>query len=217
MFDFSILEEYFPYLISGTKYTIGLSIASGLLGSIAGLALALFKMSSIRWLAVSASAFIEIIRGTPLLLQLFVVYFGIAPLLGRQTDGVWAAVFALVINSSAYIAETFRAGILAVPREQMEAAQALGLSWWQSMYHIIFPQALRNVLPPLGNTFANLIKDSSLASVIATPELMYWCNAANAQYYRIWETFITAGIIYFFLTFTLSRLLSCLEKKLRPY
>lgn len=120
---------------------------------------------------------------------------------------------ALSINAGAYIAETIRGGILSVDGEQLEAAEALGLSHFQSMRYVILPQALRDVVPALGNSFVSLIKDSSLASTIATPELMYWANAANAQYYRVWETFITTGIIYLILTLVTSRILSRLENR----
>ena len=107
-----------------------------------------------------------------------------------------------------------RAGILSVDVGQGEAASALGLSAWQSMRYVILPQALKSVVPALGNSFVSLIKDSSLASVIATPELMYWANAANAQYYRVWETFITTAVIYLFLTVVTSRILAKWEKNM---
>lgn len=111
----------------------------------------------------------ECIRGTPLLLQLLVVYFGIIPLLMRKPDGTLAAMLALSINAGAYIAETIRGGILAVDEGQEEAARALGLSHWQCLRYVVLPQAVRSVLPALGNSFVSLIKDSSLASVIARP------------------------------------------------
>lgn len=214
-FHFEIIKEYAPYFLSGTKYTLLLSLAGIAFGSLLGLFLALLKIGAPRFLAYPAAWFIEIIRGTPLLLQLLVTYFGIIPLFMRKPDGLLAAAIALSINAGCYIAETIRAGIAAVPKEQSEATRSLGLSWSQSMRYVILPQALRNVLPPLGNSFVSLIKDSSLASVIAAPELMYWANAANAQYYRVWETFITTGIIYFCLTFVVNRILSRLELKMR--
>ena len=192
-----------------------LSLFGGGLAFLIGLILALAKMSPIKWLSVPASVFIEIIRGTPLLLQIFVVYFGVVPLFIRQPDGFFSALIALAINAGAYMAETFRAGIQSVPKEQMEAARSLGLTWFDSMRYVIWPQAFRNALPSLGNSLISMIKDSSLASVIATPELMYWANAANAQYYRIWETFITTAIVYFMLTFILSRIILFLENRLR--
>ncbi|MEE3452606.1 amino acid ABC transporter permease [Dialister sp.] len=215
MFDLklSILEEYAPFFVSGTILTIKLSIVAIIIGFFLGLFLALARLSSRRWLSVPAVCFIESIRGTPLLLQILVAYFGIIPLLMRKPDGEIASMLALSINAGAYIAETIRGGILSVDEGQLEAAKALGLSHFQSMRYVILPQALRDVVPALGNSFVSLIKDSSLASTIATPELMYWANAANAQYYRVWETFITTGIIYLILTLVTSRILARLERR----
>jgi len=215
MFDLklSILEEYAPFFVSGTILTLKLSVAAIIVGFFLGLFLALARLSSRKWLSLPAVCFIESIRGTPLLLQILVAYFGIIPLLMRKPDGEIASMLALSINAGAYIAETIRGGILSVDGEQLEAAEALGLSHFQSMRYVILPQALRDVVPALGNSFVSLIKDSSLASTIATPELMYWANAANAQYYRVWETFITTGIIYLILTLVTSRILSRLENR----
>ena len=214
MFDLklSILEEYAPFFVSGTLLTIKLSVVAIVAGFFLGLFLALARISSKKWLSIPADCFIESIRGTPLLLQILITYFGVVPLIMKKPDGVLAAVLALSINAGAYIAETIRGGILATDPGQMEAASALGLTRWQSMRYVILPQAIRSVIPALGNSFVSLIKDSSLASVIATPELMYWANAANAQYYRVWETFITTALIYLFLTVVTSRILGKLEK-----
>ena len=208
MFDLklSILEEYAPFFVSGTLLTIKLSVVAIVAGFFLGLFLALARISSKKWLSIPAACFIESIRGTPLLLQILITYFGVVPLIMKKPDGVLAAVLALSINAGAYIAETIRGGILATDPGQMEAASALGLTRWQSMRYVILPQAIRSVIPALGNSFVSLIKDSSLASVIATPELMYWANAANAQYYRVWETFITTALIYLFLTVVTSRI-----------
>lgn len=215
MFDFNwnILEVYVPFFISGTKLTIELSVTASLAGFFLGLFLAVLRVSGRKFLSLPAACFMECIRGTPLLLQLLVVYFGIIPLLMRKPDGTLAAMLALSINAGAYIAETIRGGILAVDEGQEEAARALGLSHWQCLRYVVLPQAVRSVLPALGNSFVSLIKDSSLASVIAAPELMYWANAANAEYYRVWETFITTGLIYLILTVTTGRLLARLERK----
>ena len=216
MFDlkYSIIEEYAPFFLSGTVLTIKLSVIAIVVGFFLGLLLALMRISRKKWISLPAVCFIESIRGTPLLLQLLITYFGIVPLFMKKPDGVTAAALALSINAGAYIAETIRGGILSVDSGQGEAASALGLSPWQSMRYVILPQALQSVIPALGNSFVSLIKDSSLASVIATPELMYWANAANAQYYRVWETFITTAIIYLVLTLLTSRLLGRLEKKM---
>lgn len=205
-FKFSIIQEYAPFFLSGTWLTIKLSLIAILCGFLLGLVLALLRTSKKKYLSFPALLFIESIRGTPLLLQLLITYFGIVPLFMKKPDGVLSAALALSINAGAYIAETIRAGI--------QSAAALGLSAWQSMRYVILPQALKSVVPALGNSFVSLIKDSSLASVIATPELMYWANAANAQYYRVWETFITTAVIYLFLTVVTSRILAKLEKNM---
>ena len=212
-FKFSIIQEYAPFFLSGTWLTIKLSLIAILCGFLLGLVLALSRISKKKWLSIPSLLFIESIRGTPLL-QLLITYFGIVPLFMKKPDGVLSAALALSINAGAYIAETIRAGILSVDVGQGEAAAALGLSAWQSMRYVILPQALKSVVPALGNSFVSLIKDSSLASVIATPELMYWANAANAQYYRVWETFITTAVIYLFLTVVTSRILAKLEKNM---
>ena len=210
---FSIITEYAPFFLSGTWLTVKLSLAAIGIGFVLGLFLALARISQKKWIHYPAVCFIESIRGTPLLLQLLITYFGIVPLFMKKPDGVLAAVVALSINAGAYIAETIRGGILSIDVGQKEAAFALGLSEGQALRYVILPQALRSVVPALGNSFVSLIKDSSLASVIATPELMYWANAANAQYYRVWETFLTTAIIYLVLTIVTSRILAKLEKR----
>jgi len=213
-FKFSIIKEYSYYFFQGTILTIKLSLTSIIIGTILGLLLALGRLSHIRGISYSSIFYIEIFRGTPLLLQLLIIYFGVIPLFLNKSDGIAASVLALSLNVSAYIAETFRAGILSVPKGQMEAARSLGMSYYQSMQYVILPQAMKKILPPLGNSFISLIKDSSLASTIATPELMYWANAANAQYFRVWESFVTTGLIYLFLTLFINYILKKIERKL---
>ncbi len=212
-FKYTIIKEYAPFFLSGTLLTIKLSVIAILVGFFLGLLLALGRLSCKSWIRIPVICLIESIRGTPLLLQLLITYFGIIPLFMKKPDGILAAAVALSINAGAYIAETIRGGILSIDAGQKEAASALGLSYGQTMRYVILPQALRSVVPALGNSFVSLIKDSSLASVIATPELMYWANAANAQYYRVWETFITTAIIYLLLTIVTSQVLGRLEKK----
>ena len=199
-FKYTIIKEYAPFFLSGTLLTIKLSVIAILVGFFLGLLLALGRLSCKSWIRIPVICLIESIRGTPLLLQLLITYFGIIPLFMKKPDGILAAAVALSINAGAYIAETIRGGILSIDAGQ-------------TMRYVILPQALRSVVPALGNSFVSLIKDSSLASVIATPELMYWANAANAQYYRVWETFITTAIIYLLLTIVTSQVLGRLEKK----
>ena len=138
-FKFSIIQEYAPFFLSGTWLTIKLSLIAILCGFLLGLVLALSRISKKKWLSIPSLLFIESIRGTPLLLQLLITYFGIVPLFMKKPDGVLAAALALSINAGAYIAETIRAGIQSVDAGQGEAASALGLSAWQSMRYVILP------------------------------------------------------------------------------
>jgi polar amino acid transport system permease protein len=124
-----------------------------------------------------------------------------------------AAVVALSLNSAAYTAEIFRAGIQSIDKGQSEAAISLGMTKFQAMRHIILPQAIRRMIPPFGNEFIVLVKDSSLIAIIAAPEIMYWSNAMRGQYYRVWEPYLTAAVIYFILTYSLNKLLMYIEKK----
>lgn len=213
-FNFAIIQEYSHYFFTGTILTIGLSIVSIIIGTILGLFLALGKLSKNKLVSYISICYIELFRGTPLLVQLLIIYFGIVPLFLDKSNGIVSAIVALSLNVAAYIAETIRAGILSIPKGQMEAARSLGMTKNKAMRFIIIPQAMRKILPPLGNSFISLIKDSSLASTIATPELMYWANAANAQYFRVWETFVTAALIYLILTLSISALLKKFERKL---
>jgi polar amino acid transport system permease protein len=130
------------------------------------------------------------------------------------TNGIAAAILTLSLNSAAYIAEIFRAGIQSIDKGQMEAARSLGMNHVQAMRYVILPQAFKRMIPPLGNEFIVLIKESSLASLVAAPELMYWGRAMQGQYFRVWEPYITAALIYLLLTLSLSFILSRLERRL---
>lgn len=130
------------------------------------------------------------------------------------TNGIVAGIAALSLNSAAYVAEIFRAGIQSIDRGQMEAARSLGMTHAQAMRYVILPQAIKRMIPPLGNEFIILLKDSSLTALIAVPELMYWGKAFQGQYYKVWEPYLTAALIYLVLTLTISFILNRLEKRL---
>lgn len=184
-FRVDIIIDYLPFLFQGLLLTIGLSIGGILLGSVLGFFIALGKMSKIKWVSFPFIWYINFFRGTPLLVQLFLIHFGIMPLFMSPVSTVASALVALSLNSAAYIAEIFRAGIQSIDKGQEEAARSLGMSHTLSMRYIIFPQAFKRMIPPLGNEFIVLLKDSSLAAIIAAPELMYWGRAASGQYFRI--------------------------------
>ncbi|MEH7382649.1 amino acid ABC transporter permease [Bacillus sp. JJ1533] len=214
-FKFDILIDYLPYFGQGTLITIGLSIAGILLGTILGLFIGLGKMIRNRWLAFPFVCYVTFFRGTPLLVQIFLVHFGVVPLFLGGTNGIVAGVIALTLNASAYIAEIFRAGIQSLDRGQMEAARSLGMTHPQAMRYVIIPQAFKRMIPPLGNEFVILIKDSSLLSVVATPEIMHWGRMMMGQHARVWEPYLMAAFIYLILTLTLTILLNYLEKRLK--
>ncbi|MCI1716627.1 amino acid ABC transporter permease [Clostridium sp.] len=212
-FRFDIISEYSHFLVIGTLLTIGLSIAAVIFGTIIGLIICLGKMSKNKVISSIFTCYVGFFRGTPLLVQILIMNFGVIPAVIGETNGVIAAIASLSLNSAAYIAETIRAGIQSVHRGQMEASRSLGMTHAQSMRYIILPQALKSILPALGNEFVSLIKDSSLASTIATPELMYWAQAMNAQYYRVWEPYLASAAIYLVLTLSMSGLVSRLERR----
>lgn len=222
--DFSFLPKYYMFFIDGAKVTLILSAFTVVLGVILGIFIALMRISKIWTLRLFATSYIEFIRGTPMLVQVFLFYYGLpkigihfpeVPYLGSSFPDMMAAVIALSINSSAYVAETFRAGIQAIDRGQMEAARSLGMSHAMAMRHIILPQALRNVLPALGNEFVIIIKDSSIVSVIGIGELMYSADTVKGNTFLPFEPLIVVAFIYFIMTFTLSKLLGIAERRMK--
>lgn len=213
-FRFDIIIEYLPFLMKGLMYTVGLSVGGVLIGSVLGFFIALGRMSKIKLLRIPFVWYINFFRGTPLLVQLFLIHFGLMPLILSSGSTVASALVALSLNSAAYVAEIFRAGIQSMDTGQGEAARSLGMTTTMSMRYVIFPQTFRRMIPPLGNEFISLLKDSSLASIIAAPELMYWGRAASGQYFRVWEPYLAIASIYLVLTLSLTYLLNYIEKRM---
>ncbi|MDY2737300.1 amino acid ABC transporter permease [Intestinibacter sp.] len=218
--DFSVLSGYYGVFIQGAKTTIIISLVSLVIGFVLGLLICLMKMSKIKILRWPASAYVQILRGTPLFVQIFIIYFGL-PQLGIQFPDIGpfssdfvSGAFALSINSSAYIAEIFRSGIQAVDKGQMEASRSLGLGYVDAMRYVIVPQAVKNVLPALANEFITLVKESSIISVIGVQELMFKAGIVRTALYRPFEPYIMAAIMYLVMTTILSLLVGLLEKKL---
>ncbi|WP_017754415.1 amino acid ABC transporter permease [Calidifontibacillus oryziterrae] len=212
-FDWSIVTEYLPFFLKGTLWTIGMSITGILIGCILGLFIALGKMSSIKIINLPFVWYINFFRGTPLLVQLLLIHFGVVPIFMTPANPIVSTILTLSLNSAAYVAEIFRAGIQSIDKGQTEAARSLGMSNTQTMRYIIIPQAFKRMIPPLGNEFIVLLKDSSLAAIIAAPELMYWGRAAVGQYMRVWEAYLTVALIYLVLTLSLTYLLNYIEKR----
>lgn len=211
---FDFLEKYWPTFLKGAWFTLELSFFGVLLGTLLGVALALMRISRIWPLKFAATAYIELIRGTPMLVQVFIIYFGLTSF-GINLSAFMSGVVALTINSAAYMAEVFRAGIEAIDKGQNEAARSLGMSRAMAMRHIVLPQAFRNMLPAIGNEFIIIIKDSSLISIVGISELMYAARTVQGAVYLPMEPLLVAAAIYFVMTFTLSRLLAWLERRLR--
>ncbi|MFD2616001.1 amino acid ABC transporter permease [Terrilactibacillus laevilacticus] len=213
-FRLDIIVEYAPFLLKGTLLTLGLSISGVLIGTILGLFIGLGKIIRNRIISSPFVCYIAFFRGTPLFVQVLIVHFGVVPLFIHETNGIVAGIIALSLNSAAYVAEIFRSGIQSIDKGQMEASRSLGMTHVQAMKYVILPQAFKRIIPPLGNEFIALLKDSSIVSVVAAPELMYWATAMNTQYGRVWEPYLTASLIYLVLTLVLSFLLNRLERRL---
>ncbi|MBP3965441.1 MULTISPECIES: amino acid ABC transporter permease [Paenibacillus] len=212
-FRFDIIWDYAPLLLKGTMYTILISLSGILLGSILGLIVSFGKMSSRWFLRWPMQSYINFFRGTPLLVQIYIVHFGLIPLVYGKTNAIIAAITALSLNAAAYTAEIYRAGIQSIDKGQTEAAKSLGMTHAQTMRFIVLPQAIKRMIPAFGNEFIVLVKDSSLVALITAPEIMYWSNVMKGQYIRVWEPYLTAAFIYFILTYSLSKLLNALERK----
>lgn len=205
---------YWNYFLKGIWYTIVITIFSVLIGIILGTLLALMRLSKnppIHWIAV---CYIEFIRGTPQMVQILFVYFGIGYLISNMS-ALLAGIIAIGLNSGAYVAEDIRSGINSLPKGQNEAARSLGLSRSEAYRYVIIPQAIKNIWPALGNEFITLVKDSSLVSVIGVGELMYQTQLVQTSTYKGVLPLFIAMIIYFILTFSLTRLLNHFEKRMK--
>lgn len=212
--NFSFLTKgYFFYFLQGAKWTIIVSLVSVVFGVLFGFLLSLLKRSKIGVLRAIAAIYIEIIRGTPLLLQIFMVYFGIGKLV--NINAVVAVIIALSLNSGAYVSELIRAGIEAVDKGQMEAARSLGMPEGMGMKLIIVPQAIKNILPAVGNEFVAIIKESSMASTLGVAELMYGAKVAGSTSFSYFEALMVSAAFYFVMTFSLGRLMKYIERRMK--
>ena len=211
-----LLRNYWQvFLIEGVSTTLILTTIAVALGTILGTLVAMAKMSKIWPLRALMTVYIEVLRGTPILLQLYIFYFALPQLLPflKLSPFMWVAI-AMCVNSSAYVSEVIRSGIQAVDEGQMEAARSLGLSQSQAMTKIILPQAIKNILPALGNEFIMILKETSLASTFYLGDLMTSYLIVKGATYLGFETLLIVGCIYFCLTFPLSKLVGWFEKKM---
>jgi polar amino acid transport system permease protein len=231
-----LYSQIFATVATGIGMTIYVTIVGFTLASTLGLCLALMALSGSIWLRQIARFYVEICRGVPFLVLLFWIAFAGVPafvaiwnsmaaplreaglvdeLLVRDVSLLWRAIIAITIGYSAFIAEVFRAGIQSVEKGQIEAAKALGFSSWQRFRLIVFPQAMRTILPPLGNDFVTMVKDSSFVSVLGVADITQMGKIYSAGSFRFFETYSIVAYIYLLLTISLSLALRALEKRLR--
>lgn len=219
-FDFSFVPQYIPYYLEGVKYTLLISLITVFFGALFGSLLFFMKSSNfhiwkIKLLKIIAVVYIEIIRGTPMLLQILIMYAGSKMFFGIDLSPFTSAIIAIALNSAAYVSEIVRAGIEAVDKGQMEAARSLGMKKSTAMMLIVIPQAVKNILPAIGNEFVAIIKESSMASIIGVNELMFAGKVVVGSTYLGLEPYIVAAGFYFIMTFTLGRIISLIERRMK--
>ncbi len=224
MFEsFEFLKTYYPLYISGTLTTVFVSLFTVLSGTIIGIFVALMKLSKIKIIKAIASTYVEIVRGTPVLVQVWIWYYGLDLIVSIPDFYIGESLnlatvipggLALALNSGAYVAEIIRAGILAVDKGQTEAAESLGMKKAMLMRYIIMPQAIKNILPAIANEFIVLIKESSILYTIGIQELMAKTSTIQSSTFQAIAPLVIASIIYFILTFSLSRLVGAFERRL---
>ena len=214
-FDLSLVTDSLPLLLQGALVTLEITALAVGLGLVFGLVAALAQLSKFAPLRLTAKVYVDFIRGTPLLVQIFIIYFALPVVIGHRIDPFFAAVAACSINSGAYVAEIFRAGIQSIDIGQMRAGLSLGMNWTMTMRYIILPQAFKRIIPPLGNEFIAMLKDSSLLSVIGFEELTRSGQLIIAETYGSLEIWSAVAIIYLVMTLTITRIVSVLEKKFR--
>ena len=209
-----LLAKYYPVYLSGLWGTLWISAVTVLLGLVLGMLVALMRMSRSKLLNAVSGVYIEVLRGTPILLQLYFFWIGLPKIMPFELTDTQCIVVALAVNASAFISEIIRAGIAAVDKGQWEAARSIGLSETHVMTHVILPQAVKNILPALCNEFISTVKGTSLASVFFVGELMTSFKTVQSATFLALQSLTIVGVIYFILNFVLSRLLKILERRL---
>jgi His/Glu/Gln/Arg/opine family amino acid ABC transporter permease subunit len=213
--DFSQIVPSIPFILSGIWVTVQIVVIAIILGLILGTLLALMKIARNKLLNFLADAYTSVFRGTPLILQLFIIYYAIPEMTGYNIPAYLAAILAFGLNSSAYVSEIIRAGIQAVDKGQLEAAQALGIPYPRMMTKIILPQAMKNILPALVNEFINLTKESAIVSTIGVMDVMRRAYIVGADKFSFLPALLIAGVIYYIIVLVLSLLGRLLERRLK--
>lgn len=221
-----LLKQYGPLFLRGTANTLLVALTGTLLGFAIGLLVAIartietppraskVKKGLIRFLRGALSVYIEVFRGTPMIVQAMVIYYGALQYFNLSMPELVAGIFIVSINTGAYMAEIIRGGIISVDGGQTEAARSIGMTHWQTQVNVVLPQAIRNIMPSIGNEFVVNIKDSSVLNVISVSELFFQSKSAAGTYFKYFEVFFITALIYLTLTFTVTRLLRLLEKRM---
>ena len=208
-----LIIKYWPLFLEGATTTVLLSFFSVIVGVGCGTLMALARLSTNKFLSKAAKVYIDIIRGTPLLVQLYLVYFGLATVL--DLNDFVSGVIAVSVNTTAYIAEIIRSGIQSVDKVQMEAARSMGMPKRMAMRQIILPQAMKNILPAIGNEFATLIKETSIVSLIGIHDLMYSSDTVRGATFTVFIPLLMTAFLYFVMTTTIAFFMDKLERKLQ--
>lgn len=219
-----IITNNWPMFIRGAGMTLLISIVGTLIGSLIGLIVGVIrtipipergiKKTLLKAINIILSVYIEFFRGTPMIVQAMVIYYGSAAAFGIDINRIVAGLFIVSINTGAYMSEIVRGGIVSIDKGQFEAAQAIGMNHFQTMINVVLPQVIRNILPATGNEFVINIKDTSVLNVISVSELFFQTKSIAGNNFRYFESFFVACILYFIMTFTVTRILRYLEKKI---
>lgn len=219
-----IIQNNWPMFLRGAGMTLLISLVGTVIGTIIGLLVGVIrtipmpergaKRGILKVINVILSIYIEFFRGTPMIVQAMVIYYGSALAFGFDMDRVAAAIFIVSINTGAYMSEIVRGGIVSIDKGQFEAAHAIGMNHFQTMINVILPQAFRNILPATGNEFVINIKDTSVLNVISVSELFFQTKSIAGNNFRYFESFFVASILYLIMTFTVTRILRMVERKL---
>ena len=222
MFDFSFLGKYWPLFMQGASLTLVISVIGVIIGFLIGLLLVIMRMSNVKVIQWIARIYVSIVRGTPSMIQVLLIYYILSKtlpipqtqLLGSGLDRIIPGALALGLNSGAYTSEIFRSGVISIPEGQTEAGLSLGLSRHDTLFEIVLPQALRNTLPAMGNEFITLIKESSVLFYIGVQEVTSEALGVGGTLYNFIPPLIVAAIIYFMITQLLALLLNALENRM---
>ena len=211
--NYDIITESIPLLIAGAGITVEITATAVFFGFLIGCLVGIARLCNIKALRIISSIYVDFIRGTPLLVQLFIAYFALPVIIGHRVEPFVAAISACSINSGASLAALLRAGIQSIDKGQMEAGRSLGMSWSQTMRYIILPQAFKRVIPPLGNEFIAMLKDSSLVSVIGFEELTRRGQIIIARSYASLEIWTCVALMYLIMVFIVARFVAYMERR----